>query len=291
MKYTIIIRFTSTSSSAQNVNDLSIPLSINFERDHVNKLVNVNWLKTTIREKANDCGNKRLRLIYNGRVLNEATDFKKDIFEPRLRQQEQSGEHVEEEKIYVHCVIGEELTTEQLAQENKLDNKPQQRTTTPEVIGFDRLLQQGFSLEDISDLRRQFVLIYGTNLPSRRTDQINDLEEEEQAQNTIRQLEERWIESTVNTTEAAGTSTTNATNTDIPSNAEQQAPPNPLSDLEDTHGNEDLLIGLLVGVFLGVLSLIFIIGDDTVCNKRQKMSIIAGLVLNCMFAIVRGSWI
>lgn len=290
MKYTIVIRFTSTSSSVQNVKDLSIPLSINFERDDVNKLVNVNWLKATIREKVNGCENKRLRLIYNGRVLNEATNFRKDIFEPKLRQLKLLGEQTEE-KIYVHCVVGEELTAEQLAEENQLDNKPQQRTTAPEVIGFDRLLQQGFSQEDINDLRRQFVLIYGTNLPSRRTDQINDLEEEEHAQSTIRQLEERWIESTVNTAEPGNASTQAAPSAEAPSNAEQQAPPHPLSDLDDAHGNEDLLIGLLVGVFLGVLSLIFIVGDDTICNKRQKMSIIAGVVLNCMFAIVRGSWI
>lgn len=289
MKYTIIIRFTSTKSSAKNLQDLKIPLSINFERDNVNRLINVTWLKATIRDRASDCGNKRLRLIYNGRVLNETTDFNRDIFEPKLKQLREAGEQVEEEKVYIHCVVGEELTAEQLSQENQLDNRPQQRTTAPEVIGFDRLLQQGFTQEDINDLRRQFVLIYGANLPSRRNDQISDLEEEENAQSAIRQLEERWIESTVNTNEQAASAPT--ANTEQPTNTEQQAPPQPLSDLDDARGNEDLLLGLLIGVFLGVLSLIFIVGDDTICNKRQKMSIVAGVVLNCMFAIVRGSWI
>lgn len=293
MKYSIIIRFTNTTASSRHVGDLHIPLSVSMERDEINKLVTAKWIKTTIRNQVPDCENKRLRLIYNGRVLNENTDFKREIFDPKSKQLQQAGEHAEEEGLYIHCVIGEELTVEQLEQENQLDNVSQQRTTAPEVIGFDRLLQQGFTQEDIDDLRRQFQLIYGANLPTGpRTDQINDLEEEEHAQNNIRQLEERWIESTVNTTEGIPTTTTNSGEAPatVP-NADPQAPAQPLSDLDDTHGNEDLLLGLLVGVFLGVVGLIFILGDDTMCNKRQKMSIIAGVVLNCMFAIVRGSWI
>lgn len=101
------------------------------------------------------------------------------------------------DQIYIHCVIGDELTREQLAQENQLDNKPQEVSTNPEVIGFDRLLQQGFSQDDVTDLRRQFLLIYGSDNTSSGGD-IADVEEDEHRQNRLRQLEERWIESTSN---------------------------------------------------------------------------------------------
>ena len=89
--------------------------------------------KTTIRSKVPQCANKRLRLIYNGRVLNEKLTLK-EVLKPQLNL----------DQIYIHCVIGDELTREQLAQENQLDNKPQEVSTNPEVIGFDRLLQQDF---------------------------------------------------------------------------------------------------------------------------------------------------
>ncbi|KAF6066833.1 hypothetical protein FOB64_004293 [Candida albicans] len=193
MRLNVVIRFTNSLSASEQVPDLSIPLSINYDVDDVNKLVNVVWLKTTIRSKVPQCANKRLRLIYNGRVLNEKTDFKKEVLKPQLNL----------DQIYIHCVIGDELTREQLAQENQLDNKPQEVSTNPEVIGFDRLLQQGFSQDDVTDLRRQFLSIYGSDNTSSGGD-IADVEEDEHRQNRLRQLEERWIESTSNN-EAAGT--------------------------------------------------------------------------------------
>ena len=105
MRLNVVIRFTNSLSPSEQVPDLSIPLSINYDVDDVNKLVNVVWLKTTIRSKVPQCANKRLRLIYNGRVLNEKTDFKKEVLKPQLNL----------DQIYIHCVIGDELTREQLA--------------------------------------------------------------------------------------------------------------------------------------------------------------------------------
>ena len=60
-----------------------------------------------------------------------------------------------------------------------------------------------FSQDDVTDLRRQFLLIYGSDNTSSGGD-IADVEEDEHRQNRLRQLEERWIESTSNN-EAAGT--------------------------------------------------------------------------------------
>lgn len=279
MRLKVVIRFTNSLSASEQVPDLSIPLSINYDVDDVNKLVNVVWLKTTIRSKIPQCANKRLRLIYNGRVLNEKTDFKKEVLKPQLNL----------DQIYIHCVIGDELTREQLAQENQLDNKPQEVSTNPEVIGFDRLLQQGFSQDDVTDLRRQFLLIYGSDNTSSGGD-IADVEEDEHRQNRLRQLEERWIESTSNN-EAAGTANEQTPLTQDGDQAQAATTPSQPMDLDESRVNEDLLLGFCVGVFLGIISVVFLLADDSVFNKRQKMSIIAGLFINFSLAIVRGQWI
>lgn len=278
MKLNIIIRFTNSLSASDQVTDLSIPLSINYDVDDVNKLVNVVWLKTTIRNKVPQCANKRLRLIYNGRVLNEKTDFKKEVLKPQLNL----------DQIYIHCVIGDELTKEQLAQENQLDNRPQEVSTNPEVIGFDRLLQQGFSQDDITDLRRQFLLIYGTDSNASTGGDIADVEEDEHRQNRLRQLEERWIESTSNNEAAANEQTPLTQDGD---QAQAATTPSQPMDLDESRVNEDLLLGFCVGVFLGIVAVVFLLADDSVFNKRQKMSIIAGLFINFSLAIVRGQWI
>lgn len=279
MRLNVVIRFTNSLSASEQVPDLSIPLSINYDVDDVNKLVNVVWLKTTIRSKVPQCANKRLRLIYNGRVLNEKTDFKKEVLKPQLNL----------DQIYIHCVIGDELTREQLAQENQLDNKPQEVSTNPEVIGFDRLLQQGFSQDDVTDLRRQFLLIYGSDNTSSGGD-IADVEEDEHRQNRLHQLEERWIESTSNN-EAAGTANEQTPLTQDGDQAQAATTPSQPMDLDESRVNEDLLLGFCVGVFLGIISVVFLLADDSVFNKRQKMSIIAGLFINFSLAIVRGQWI
>jgi hypothetical protein len=318
MKFIIRIRFTNSISATQQINDLDLPISISLDTNDVSKLINTKWLKQQIRNKP-ECRSNRLRLIYNGRVLNDNTDFKQEIFLPKVRQTKSvdgdqldgatSQQSENDLVVYIHCVIGEELTREQLNEESQLDNAPQQVSTTPDVIGFDRLLQQGFSQDDINDLRRQFHHIYNIN-QTPANDQIHDLEEEESRQQTVRQLEERWIESTINgnenstttdssrarngetsTTRASATAGANFDPVNTGPNTNANPEPQPQPDIDDVNGNFDLLIGLLVGIFLGVLSVVFVVSDDTVFSKRQKMSILAGLFINFSFAIVRGQWV
>lgn len=314
MKLALVIRFTNALSSTEQIPDLSLPITINFEKDDINKLVNVLWLKACIRSKAAGCAKRRLKLIYNGRVLNDKTDFEKEVLSS------QKSRLNDNDRIYIHCVVGEELTNSQLQEENRLDNKPQEVTTTPNVIGFDRLLQQGFSAEDVSDLRRQFLLIYGNNAVSGSSAagrDIADLEEIENNQRAMRELEERWIESTSGNGAGAGagagmgtsTSTSTGTGTGVnmggvgggadnagnnnssqQENTEQTQQIQSL-DMDESHVNEDLLLGFCIGVFLGIISVVFLLVDDSIFNKRQKMSVIAGLFINFSLAIVRGQWI
>lgn len=286
MSVTLVIRFTNANTSGPNLQDLDIVVT-----EEQIKTVNSNFVKREIRNQNQYCSNKRLKLIYNGRVLNDKIDFQKDVINARRGQEDDSYS----ERIYIHCVVGEVLTKAQLNEENKLDNQERGPSTAPQAIGFDRLLQQGFSQQDINDLRLQFEQIYNLG-GDQGNSQINDLEEEEARQHRLRMLEERWIELTVNPNGTGegpgGPSPSGGANNQADNTAEEPMTHTlpPQQDLEEDH-NIDLLLGLLIGVFLGTIGIVFIVGDDTVFSKPQKMAIIAGLFINFSIAIVRGQWI
>ena len=103
-------------------------------------------------------------------------------------------------------------------------------------------------------------------------------------------MEERWIESTSNNDATDQEAITSNTALAGPETADQVPPQTPL-DTDETRVNEDLLLGFCLGVFLGVISVVFLLIDDTVFNKRQKMAIIAGLAINFSLALVSGLWL
>lgn len=127
-------------------------------------LFNVQQLRQQIRQNiGGTTTNRRLRLIYAGKVLTGETDIEKEVVKDKSR-------------VYIHCSIGDILTNRELDQENELDGRVA-RSTLPELRGFDRLRNTGFSDEDIAQLRQQFNRIHGS---TGNTD-----------------LEEEWIENGV----------------------------------------------------------------------------------------------
>lgn len=293
MKVLVNIRFTDSGAGSTRLEDLVLPLTIDFNKDDINKLVNTSWLKMMIRSKLKSTERRRLRLIYNGRVLNDQTNFKHDVFEPKLKQLGELGEPIEGLTIYVHCLVGDELTAAQLEQERELDRKAQEVSTAPQVIGFDRLLLQGVSPLDVNDLRRQFHQIYLPDaLQNAPAGAVPDVEEDESRQAYIRQLEERWLESTVegNQQGHAAAPPNEETGVALPQN--NAAARNPAAgDLEGTDQNQDLLLGFVIGAFLGVVSVVFLMMDDSMFNKTQKMAVIPGVMINIMIAFLRVGWI
>lgn len=193
-------------------------------------------LRKGVRQQVPSLQNKRLRFILSGRVVTESTDL--------------SAEHRKQnfDKFYVHCLVGDELSVEELQREDELDRAVQEPSTTPAPVGFDRLAGAGFSHEDIQSLRTQFRQLYG-DLPD---------------SNDIRQLEERWIDSSVN----------------------QEVDEFQQASGSLMGGNEELLIGVLVGCLLGVFS-VLLLREDKLFTRRQKMAVFAGLVVNFSFALVR----
>lgn len=184
--------------------------------------------------------NRRLRLIHGGRVLNEQTDFAREVAGVRI----ENGRIVNngrprQQRVYVHCAIGDVLTATELARENEFDQRVPTRSTLPTLRGFDRLRDTGFTDEDISELRQQFSAMYGSD----------DRNQDEQAR-----LEEQWIDTGVMD---GGADASNILGGDY---------------LDD-------LVGILIGMFLGVFVLIFI-KIPGVFTKRQQRTLFAGAFIN-----------
>ncbi|KAG5363520.1 DSC E3 ubiquitin ligase complex subunit 3 [Yarrowia sp. B02] len=206
--------------------------------------INVSWVKQQIRLRVGgSVTSKRLRLINQGRLLSSSTSFARDVIKVVDPENGVDGMPT----IYLHCSVGDTLSEQELAEE--VDEQPQ-RSTLPELRGFDRLRTAGFSEEEISDLRRQFRNIYGGITSDNNLEQMQNLEEE-------------WIDNGVN---AGG-----APNVDL----------NPGGG---TFAGD--LIGMLMGLFLGILSIYFL-QEQSLFSKRQQRAITAGLAVNFAFNVLR----
>lgn len=241
----VVIRFSNSMP------DLHLPL---VKLDELS----IGWLRKSVRGSQKDLSQKRLRFIHSGKVLTTSTNFKEEFLKVQKFDKSDNNSSEFDKRFYIHCLIGDTLTSEELTKENELDNRVQEQSTTPAPVGFDRLASAGFSQEDINALREQFRQLYG-DLPIANNDNNGD------GTRDIRQLEERWIDSSVNEHDEF-----NATN----------------AGSSHLGGNEDLLIGILIGCLLGVLSL-FLLKEEQLFSKRQRMAIVAGFIVNFSFALVR----
>lgn len=233
----VVVRFSDEQLEDLPLNVSNVPLNE----------INTRWLRRMCRQlRGRFTGNKRLRFIRNGRFLDINSDLQ--------LQQYFEGSN---DKFYVHCIVGQELTPEELENEDVLD-EAQQNTegTTAQAIGFDRLRSVGFSEEEIELLRQRFRSTYGDlEELSRGNDEARD----------IRQLEEQWMETGAN---------------------EENDQLGSVGIANYKH-NTDLLVGLVVGCVLGVFSLL-LMKQDGLFNKRQKMAMVGGLLMNLCFGLTLG---
>lgn len=269
--------------------------------------INNKYLRKLIRTKDpvlySKTANRRLRFIYNGQRLQDSFNFEESLkkFYQLTESQDEENEISEENqetsskskgkeklatedelkhkvkvhKIYIHCMIGDELSKEELEQEDQLDNTVQEPSSNSAPIGFDRLLSAGFSQDEVSELRREFQNIHGTGINQRNVadlDEEFDTDEEDDADSEdqdIRQLEERWIEGSANESLVTG-------------NGHWRFG---LSAQGDT-ASQDLLVGLVIGCFFGVLSLFLLKGEFKFFNKYTRISIVAGIIINLGYSVM-----
>ncbi|EJS41562.1 YOR223W [Saccharomyces arboricola H-6] len=268
----IVIRFSDVSVRDLQLNISNVPYSS----------INTHWLRRMCRElRPQQTQNRRLKFIRNGSILNthskipeELTHYFGVVGSNSDTGSNTGGGGAEQNKYYIHCIIGmEELTRAELANEDlKDDATPSNDSMTTQAIGFDRLRSVGFSEQEIELLRQQFRATYG------------DLEEEEERltqsgnrddeTHDIRQLEEQWMESGNGTTQGNGTGNDN----------EDRFNSVPIANIKH---NKDLLLGICVGFFFGVFG-ILLMKFSGLFNRRQKMAIFAGVIVNVMFCLVRG---
>ncbi|ODV87285.1 hypothetical protein CANARDRAFT_26698 [[Candida] arabinofermentans NRRL YB-2248] len=292
LRFEFVIRF------ADGNPDLIIPVASQQElRD-----VSTKFIRQQIREHNDRITKNRLKLIRNGKVLLNHTDFQKELkflIENAYNKDDDddddddSNENGDDDggvpapeviKIYIHCIVGDILTPSELQKEEDLEHQPT-KSTSEAPKGFDRLLSQGFSQQDINELRLQFQQIHGSALLG------------QQDVGALRELEDRWIDSTVNQ-EIDEFPTNIALSSTIGDGGGTSGLGNG-NTLNNTGGgrglqsreidtNKELLIGLAIGYFLGVFGLFLIkLEVGGFFNKRTRMAIVAGVGINIAFGTVR----
>lgn len=245
----VVVRFSDVSIGDLQLDITNIPYG----------QINTHWLRSQCREhRGQSTEGRRLKFIRSGAMLNSHSDLSNELNRYFIQQRPQADGN----KFYIHCIVStERLSADQLANEDALDDtSPSSEGTTTQAIGFDRLRAVGFTDQEIDLLRQQFRSAYG------------DLEEEmtQSHDRDIRQLEEQWMESDVN--REGGTFQDTQFNS-VP--------------IANYKHNRDLLIGICIGFCLGVFGLL-LMRMNGLFNKRQKMSVFAGIIVNIMFNLVRG---
>ncbi|ANB13258.1 Dsc3p [Sugiyamaella lignohabitans] len=250
--------------------------------------VTVSQLRRMIRQKAGGTTlNRRLRLIYGGKILNDLTNVAVEVAGVELAPDSASISTTgssskpapkvvkgpKSKRIYVHCAIGDILTPAELAKEGEYDKRIPTRSTLPELRGFDRLRDTGFTDEDIVQLRQQFGRLYGTSPAPGATsgeaqpnsDGVVDttgVQGDRRNEEEMTRLEEQWIETGV-----------------------ADGPP----DIAALMGGDylDDLVGTLIGMFLGILVVILVNESSTLFSKRQQKFILLGSAVNISYALLR----
>lgn len=244
---------------------------------HLDSL-STNYIRQQIRLQNPQLAKKRLKLLHNGKVLLAHGDFSKDI--SYLKANLVDLETNAPIKIYIHCIIGDDLTNEELSKEEELDHQPE-KSTTEAPRGFDRLLTQGFSNNDISDLRRQFFQIHGANLPN-----STDVD-------ALRNLEDRWIDSTVNNEIDEFPTNLNINSGDSANNNTEQQEPTDMgirSQLirRESSLQKELFLGVCVGFALGGFALLLLFLDiGGIFGKKTRMAVVSGVIVNLSFGVLR----
>lgn len=179
----------------------------------------------------------------------------------------------QEQRIYVNCSIGDEVTAEELDEERKGASLPPDASTAttsgstpptstrPRLRGFERLLQSGFTASEIATLRTQFASIHNERfapdaLPS---------------PDTMRGLEDAWIDNN------AG---------DVPSNAATRAFEDEGSSMATVL---DVLIrGMMIGFFFPLGSMTWLLRQDGIWSEKWQIFVGSGVVLSLTVGIVMG---
>ncbi|KAL9546132.1 hypothetical protein MBANPS3_006813 [Mucor bainieri] len=126
-------------------------------------------IKEKIRQSSSRIENKYIRLIHNGRVLEDAKTLK-EYGVGKIVRTDSKAKLEPPSPVYFHCSLSD-YTPETPSPQN---NQPQMTPPT----GFDRLRESGFTEEDIRNIRTQFHRLHGTAFEEGPTEEARNLEEQ-----------------------------------------------------------------------------------------------------------------
>jgi len=238
----------------------------------------------------------RLRLISAGRVLADANAIAKSINIPPPPPRQQAKTEPNDKgkaplrssspgpqsnaRVYVHCSVGDALTTEELEAEataaeeadvallsktkQAAEAVPRQGDTSSRTTagprGFDRLLNAGFSQAEVATLRTQFLAIQAhTHTPD--TMPTGD---------DLRALEDRWLDN-----DASGSGP-----------AAGGGDGDGSFGAEDG-GLEDMLWGNIMGFFWPIAAVCWLMREEGVWSRRRQIAVLSGMLVNLTFGFLR----
>jgi len=254
-----------------------------------------------------DLSTHRIRLIYSGRGLEDATALTISLRLPppppppkanknESAKKDKGKEPIREQmRVYIHCSIGDIILSDaDLAEEvaaastllrkgqdgsgNQYEAKQQQEkqkqqasTTTPAPVGFDRLLTAGFTAAEVTALRSQFMAVQSV---SRTPDTMPSGTE-------LRELEDRWLDegTTVGSTAGPGVGGGGGTGGD--------------GDDDGSFGTgsrgaiDDMLWGAVMGFFWPMGCAMWLRREEGVWSWRKGLAVFVGVVVNAAFGAMR----
>ncbi|KAG0644524.1 hypothetical protein HOY80DRAFT_914963 [Tuber brumale] len=209
----------------------------------------------------------RLRLIHGGKVLTDSATLASQLHIPPSapppppggdddRKGKGKGKAAGTEvgharrAVYIHCSVGDELSEQDLAKEA---NEQEQIPNHPNR-------QQVLTLPQPRGFDRLLSAGFSESDVAALRSQFNRLHGNDEE--NVRMLEDRWID------ESAGQG-------------------GELADGSPAGSYEDMFLGATIGFFWPVA--LFLVGEEEVFSKRMQMSILAGVLVNLMFGVLRYS--
>lgn len=243
-------------------------------------------LKHTLRTRLRS--RSRLRLIYQGRLLPDASALSSVLKPPPPSDEEQSDRDPKDGdpkgkgkgvvgakpvvRVYVNCSLGDELSAKELEDEAREADKPPAETvggddgstptpsTRPQPRGFDRFLSTGFTAQEVATLRTQFASSHAHRFQS----------DEPPSPDTLRRMEDDWLD--------------NNTGNDAVLPNPDDADPSGLAQGLDT-----LIRGMAIGFFWPLGCLFWglrLEGQESMWGDRWKTFVASGAVLSLTTGII-----